>query len=40
MPKEICIQNNDLRKLECKEHLSKRVASVAIHTIFKNLEKP
>lgn len=40
LPKEECINNNNMRKLESKEHLSKRVASVAIHSIYKNLVEP
>ena len=44
--KEICMENNSLRKLEQKTtersmmHMSKNVPSIAIHSFFKNKEIP
>ena len=43
IPKDKCLENNDLRKVSVpgsKPHISDHVPKIAIHTFFKNFKMP
>lgn len=41
IPKEVCLHNNKQREVNTmRQHLSKKVPSIPIHSFFKNGEKP
>ena len=39
-PKDICLKNNEMRKVDNSKHMSGYVSKVVIHTFFKRFEQP